>query len=234
MGDPSNDSSVEDGMTSARWLFGFAIFLGSFLLFLVEPIAAKQLLPMLGGSAAVWITCLVFFQTALLVAYLYAHWLARRPRWFVHFGLLVFSAGAVVAWAARSYEVGTGSTHPIATVFFALSAWIGLPFLALGATSPLLQVWWTKIESGGIPYKLFALSNSASLLALALYPGVIEPELSLRAQRIVWAGGFALFAVLSATLAAKTRAVNNAPIDQAEDEQPEAQPAPLSHKLLWV
>ena len=76
-------------MTRSRWLFGCAVFLGAFLLFLVEPIAAKQLLPVLGGSAAVWITCLVFFQTALLCAYLYAHWMSNRPRWFVYFVLLL-------------------------------------------------------------------------------------------------------------------------------------------------
>ena len=69
------------GVTHSRWLFAGAVFLGAFLLFLVEPIAAKQLVPVLGGSAAVWITCIVFFQTALLCAYLYAHWMARRPRW---------------------------------------------------------------------------------------------------------------------------------------------------------
>src|SRR5579863_789745 len=101
MGDPSNDSSVEDGMTSARWLFGFAIFLGSFLLFLVEPIAAKQLLPMLGGSASVWITCLVFFQTALLAAYLYAHWMSRQPRWTLHLVLLLFGFVSAVGWCVR-------------------------------------------------------------------------------------------------------------------------------------
>ena len=153
-------------MTGTRWLFAAAIFLGSFLLFLVEPIAAKQLLPILGGSAAVWITCLVFFQTALLAAYLYAHWLSRRPRWMLHFALLILATCAAVAWSVRGYGVGTGAERPVTTVFLALSAWIGLPFLVLGATSPLLQVWWAKVESGGVPYRLFALSNLASLLAL--------------------------------------------------------------------
>lgn len=221
-------------MTGVRWLFAAAIFLGSFLLFLVEPIAAKQLLPMLGGSAAVWMTCLVFFQTALLAAYLYAHWLSQRPRWMLHFALLVLAACAAVAWAARSYSVGAGPDQPVTTVFLALGAWIGLPFLILGATSPLLQMWWTKVESGGIPYRLFALSNLASLLALGLYPSVIEPELSLRAQRIVWACGFVVFAVLSAILAVRTRAARSAPSPAAADDESAAPRAPLSHRLLWV
>lgn len=79
-------------MTRLRWLFGCAVFLGAFLLFLVEPIAAKQLLPVLGGSAAIWITCLVFFQTALLCAYFYAHWMSSRPRWILYFALLIIDS----------------------------------------------------------------------------------------------------------------------------------------------
>src|SRR6516165_2309569 len=87
--------------TRLRWLFAIAVFLGAFLLFLVEPIAAKQLVPVLGGSAAVWITCLVFFQTALVCAYLYAHWLARRQGLFVHFALLVVALGSATGWTMR-------------------------------------------------------------------------------------------------------------------------------------
>ena len=112
-------------MTRSRLLFSGAVFLGSFLLFLVEPIAAKQLLPVLGGSAAVWITCLVFFQTALLCAYLYAHWLSRSSQWSLHSLLLLLAAIAAIVWAVRSYGVGIGAEHPIATVFVALGAWIG-------------------------------------------------------------------------------------------------------------
>src|SRR5579862_94734 len=220
-------------MAGTRWLFAATIFLGSFLLFLVEPIAAKQLLPLLGGSAAVWITCLVFFQTALLAAYLYAHWLARRARWILHFALLALAACAAIAWAARSYAPSTGSDHPMAMVFVALSAWIGLPFLALGATSPLLQVWWTKIECTGIPYRLFALSNLASMLALGLYPSWIEPGFSLHAQRIIWTSGFGVFVMLSAILTSKTRATQSIPTEATHDEG-NAPPSPLRDKLLWV
>ncbi len=157
-------------MTHSRWFFVSAIFLASFLLFLVEPIAAKQLLPFLGGSAAVWITCLVFFQTALLLAYLYAHWLARHPHWRLHLVLLLAALGLAVLWAFGRIDLSSGPSHPIATIFLALGLWIGLPFLALGATSPLLQVWWSRVERSAIPYRLFALSNLASLLALGAYP----------------------------------------------------------------
>jgi spermidine synthase len=221
-------------MTKSRWLFSGAVFLGSFLLFLVEPIAAKQLLPMLGGSAAVWITCLVFFQTALLAAYLYAHWLARQPRWILHFTLLVLAACAAAAWALRSADMGAGSDHPVSTVFLALCTWIGLPFLALGATSPLLQAWWAKIESGEVPYRLFALSNLASLLALALYPSLVEPYFTLRVQRILWACGFVAFAALMIALTAKTRSAQTSAAPHDSDVNVAAPKSPLAHKLLWV
>src|SRR5579863_9106278 len=145
-------------MTKLRGLFGVAIFLASFLLFLVEPIAAKQLLPVFGGSAAVWITCLVFFQTALLVGYLYAHWLAHRSHWILHVALLLLAAVGAIVWCMQTIDLGRASQNPVSSIFAALSLSIGLPFLMLGATSPLLQVWLARIETRGIPYRLFALS----------------------------------------------------------------------------
>jgi hypothetical protein len=221
-------------MSHLRLLFGVAIFLASFLLFLVEPIAARQLLPILGGSAAVWITCLVFFQTALLLAYLYAHWLARRPRWTVHFLLLLAAAVSAIFWSFGSLRAGAGAVHPILTVFTALSLSIGLPFLMAGATSPLLQVWWARRETGKIPYRLYALSNLASLLALALYPSLIEPHLTLRTQRAVWSAGFLAFALLAAWLAFKTRSAAVTSLRTTFPEDPGLPPSPLRHKVLWV
>ena len=219
-------------MNGSRSLFGGAIFLGSFLLFLVEPIAAKQLLPALGGSAAVWITCLVFFQTALLVAYLYAHWLALRSHWQVHFALLLLATASAIVWSIQS--IGLNSAHPIASIFFVLSVSIGLPFLMLGATSPLLQVWLARIQSGGIPWRLYALSNFASLLALAVYPTLIEPHLTLHAQRLLWCFGFAAFALVSAVLTWRTRTQTQASSQATGVDESLILPAPRIHKLLWV
>jgi len=221
-------------MGRERLLFSGAIFLGSFLLFLVEPMAAKQLLPSLGGSAAVWITCLVFFQTALLCAYLYAHWLARSLRWTLHVMLLLAATAAAVAWAVKSFNTGLGSEHPVTAVFAALTAWIGLPFLMLGATSPLLQVWWSRVRGTGIPYRLFALSNLASLLALGLYPSVIGPHLTLQAQRTGWACGFALFAAVTAVLTWRTRAAGESSAASSKADETELPRATLGQKLLWV
>ncbi len=221
-------------MTRMRLLFGGAVFLASFLLFLVEPIAAKQLLPVFGGSAAVWITCLVFFQAALLVAYLYAHWLAHRSHWILHFALLLLAAASAIAWAAQTVDPGRAAQHPVSAIFAALGVSIGLPFLMLGATSPLLQVWLARIETRGIPYRLFALSNLASLLALALYPTVIEPHFTLKAQRLVWCGGFAAFALVSAILTWRTGTATGAPAQSKAGDESAITPAPLAHKWLWV
>lgn len=219
-------------MSPQRLLFAGTIFLASFLLFLVEPIAARQLLPVLGGSAAVWITCLVFFQTALLLGYLYAHWLARRPAPALHLALLALATVTTVLWVARTYTGSNGDAHPILTVFTVLSVSIGVPFLMLSATSPLLQVWWFQLEHGNIPYRLYALSNLASLLALAAYPSLVEPHLTLHAQRLAWCCGFVLFAALSVVLALKTRSAAPAAFPAASDAS-DLPPAPLSHKLLW-
>jgi spermidine synthase len=220
-------------MTRLRFLFASVVFLASFLLFLVEPMAGRQLLPALGGSAAVWITCLVFFQTALLFGYLYAHWLVRRPSFIVHLSLLLLAVVAAILWVLRSRLIENGAAHPILTVFSALSLSIGLPFLVLSSTSPLLQVWWARVETGKIPYRLYALSNVASLLALALYPSVIEPRFTLHAQRLTWCCGFAVFAILSTLLAVKTRS-STAGSPQAIDDDLSAPRSPRSHKLLWV
>ncbi len=221
-------------MAGSRWLFGGAVFLAAFLLFLVEPVAAKQLLPYLGGSAAVWITCLVFFQTALLCAYLYAHWLTRHPQWKLHFLLLLAALALAIDWVAGGIDLSSGSEHPVSTIFLALGVWIGLPFLMLGATSPLLQIWWSQIERGPIPWRLFALSNLASLMALGIYPTLIEPFLSLHTQRAVWCCGFAAFALLAAVLTARARSAAALPSPAKTADESGLPASPLSHKLLWL
>ena len=220
-------------MTHLRFLFASVVFLASFLLFLVEPIAARQLLPTLGGSATVWITCLVFFQSALLLGYLYAHCLARRPSFIVHLSLLLLAVTAAILWVLRSLLMENGVAHPILTVFSALSLSIGLPFLVLSSTSPLLQVWWACVETGKIPYRLYALSNVGSLLALALYPSVIEARFTLHAQRMAWCCGFAVFAILSTLLAVKTHSTTASPQAIADNDLSTPR-SPRTHKLLWV
>src|SRR3954453_19048345 len=110
-------------MSRLRPLFATNIFLGAFLLFMVEPMAARQLLPLLGGSAAVWITCLVFFQTALLLGYLYAHQGSRKTIWVAHIGLLAAATLGAAVWSYAPIQTGDISGHPIWAVFKSLSLW---------------------------------------------------------------------------------------------------------------
>jgi spermidine synthase len=198
-------------------LYGGVVFLSAFLLFLVEPMAAKRLLPVLGGSSAVWVTCLVFFQATLLLGYLYAHWMVRQGRVWVHLlllGVAVLSGAAPLAvryWLAAHGMFAawnpSAAQHPVRTIFGVLGATIGLPFLMLGSTSPLLQVWWARREGGAVPYRLFALSNAGSLLALMVYPLLVEPHMTLAMQRDCWAAGFAVYAAVCGWLGIVARRV---------------------------
>jgi hypothetical protein len=226
-------------LKTTRILYGSAVFLAAFLLFLVEPMAGKQLLPTFGGSAAVWLTCLVFFQTALLAGYAYAHWVARRSqqRWQMplHMSLLALAAILAVVWALRSGHASPTVSHPVGMIFRLLLVSIGLPFLLLASTSPLLQTWLARLERGRIPYRLFALSNLASLLALALYPTIVEPHLTLRTQRIAWGCGFACFAVLFAVLGwGAGKAPAEIPVENKEKRAENEPPASLRSKCLWL
>lgn len=196
-------------MSPITVLYAIAIFLGSFLLFLVEPMAAKRLVPLLGGSAAVWTTCLVFFQVSLLLGYLCAHWLATRLRQRAQSLIYTALLAACLAQAAYALhaELHASTVRPVVSVFLVLSTLIGLPFVVLSATNPLLQAWYagsftrspgatTGSAPGGLvpPYRLFALSNFGSLLALVIYPWFVEPRLTLRVQSATWLAGFAVFA----------------------------------------
>ena len=190
---------------SLKHLFQAEIVLSSALLFLIEPLAAKQLLPIFGGSASVWITCLVFFQTALLLGYLYTHVLttriARGRQCPLHITLVAAATLPAILWNFHHVPTATAA-HPVAGIFLTLASTIGLPFLLLASTSPLLQIWQTRLEHDPIPYHLFGLSNISSLLALFAYPTLIEPHLNLTTQRLLWTVGLILFATLSITLAA--------------------------------
>jgi hypothetical protein len=221
-------------MPASRVLYGVTVFLGAFLLFLVEPMAAKQLLPALGGSSAVWLTCLVFFQTALLLGYLYAHWLTRTTfdGWErrIYLALLAAAAILLAAQIIRRPNLSQGADYPVTTIFVALTLTIGLPFLLLASTSPLLQVLFARREGGKIPYRLFALSNAGSLLALIAYPTLVEPNLTLKMQQDLWSVGFVLYAVLCTMLARQTPSTARS----APTEFPAKAPsATVRKKWLW-
>jgi hypothetical protein len=172
--------------------FSVAIFLSAVLLFLVQPLSGKILLPVLGGGPAVWSTCMVFFQAVLLLGYLYAHALssrvASRWQWLVHAGVLV-GASVVLPLPVDVGEPGTAD--PRWWALRVLAATVGLPFLALSATAPLLQHWFSRTSdrSARDPYFLYAASNAGSLLGLLGYLA-LEPVATRSAQTLGWAVAF--------------------------------------------
>ena len=192
-----------------RALYGTAVFASAFLLFLIEPIAAKEILPALGGSSAVWITCLVFFQGMLVLGYLYAHWLGgesfakgalKAAPSSIHMLLLALAVVVAVAQLGVHPNLNDASRHPVTAIFLDLAWTIGLPFLLLACTSPLLQLWFARREGSAVPYRLFGLSNAGSLLALLLYPVAVEPYLTLGHQKLAWSIGFVVVAILHAVI----------------------------------
>jgi SAM-dependent methyltransferase len=227
-----------------RLLFAATIFLGAFLLFLIEPLFAKLILPWFGGSAAVWAICLVFFQSALLLGYLYADATIRRlvpqRQSVLHLGLLLVS----LLWLPIAPEIFWRShveIDPAWRILGLLTFSLGLPFVLLSATSPLLQTWYARRASGRSPYPLFALSNLASLLALLSFPFLIEPRLSSREQSILWSSLYGLFVICCALSAWLSR--NYMPQAFLRNETPEATereapagdtPPALGSKLLWL
>ncbi len=239
---PGRRNSAHPPMPLSRPLYGAIAFLSALLLFSIEPIAARQILPVLGGSSAVWITCLVFFQTALLLGYLYAHWLSRMPgrsQAGFHLAFLALAVTQTLLTTSLQPTVAGEAAHPVGTVFVFLAATIGLPFLLLASTSPLLQMWLFRSESGTtgpeqspdkkVWFRLFALSNAGSLLALLSYPVLIEPYLSLHHQRTVWRLGFVLFAAASALLALNIREARTGTPAEAAQELP----ASARQRSLW-
>ncbi|MES2563247.1 MAG: fused MFS/spermidine synthase [Pseudomonadota bacterium] len=181
-------------------LYALTIFMSAFLLFLVQPIMAKQILPWFGGSAAVWTTCLVFFQFLLLFGYAYSDWTTRRmkPRHQVglHIVLLIASLISLPILADPSWKP-SGEEEPTWRILGMLAATIGLPYFLLSTTGPLVQAWFARSSfSATTVYRLFALSNLASLLALISYPFVVEPWVTTVTQSYGWSVGYAVFAAL--------------------------------------
>jgi hypothetical protein len=223
-------------LSGTMWIYAGTIFLSAFLLFQIQPMAAKWLLPVFGGSASVWTTCMLFFQSALLLGYLYSERSVRRltPRVQVvlHAVLLALSAlvlmvrpGVVRDW--------TGGRHPIIGITVMLVVSVGIPYFLLSTTTPLLQAWYARGRKTVLPYRLFALSNLASILALLGYPVLVEPYLSLRRQFQVWSWAYSLFAAMC--LISAFRSLNAGAASQAADESFEPSPRPgWDAKLMWM
>jgi hypothetical protein len=181
--------------------FTLAVFTSAALLFVVEPMVGKMVLPLLGGSPAVWTTCMLFFQGALLLGYLYAHvgprWLGVRQHTMVHLGLLLLCLPLLPIGVAQ-IAGGFRLEHPTLWLLVVLTLSLGAPFVLLSSTGPLLQVWFSRTShiSAHNPYFLYAASNAGSLIALLSYPVLIEPAITLKGQTWWWSVGYALLVVL--------------------------------------
>jgi hypothetical protein len=222
--------------------YGLTIFCGAFLLFQVQLILGKYLLPWFGGAAAVWTTCMLFFQLLLLGGYAYAHFLSSRlngrNQFKVHAVVLTLSTTLVVLGAlfwktpllpSPSWRP-TAADFPIKHILELLLVAVGLPFLCLSASAPLLQSWFARAYPDKSPYRLYALSNIGSLLGLATYPFIIEPELPLRAQAWLWSAAYLAFIVGVITCASDMRRVAfAAPALEAESVLPPSR----SVQALW-
>ncbi len=191
-----------------RWwiaAFGLTILLSAFLLFQVQPVVSKRILPWFGGAPGVWTTCLLFFQTLLFGGYLYAHllqrWLSPRHQVAVHLALVAVALAVLPVMPGVEWKPAP-APNPTWQILLLLSATVGIPYFVLSATSPLVQAWFSGAYPGRSPYRLYALSNAGSLAALLTYPFFFEPIFDLHSQSTMWSGAFVVYAVLCAVLLA--------------------------------
>jgi SAM-dependent methyltransferase len=222
-------------------LYAVTIFLSAFLLFQVQPVIAKMILPWFGGSAAVWTTCMLFFQTVLLLGYLYVYWGVRmlspkRHAW-LHGGLLAASLIVLPIIPGAQWKP-QGGENPSIAILLLLAACVGFPYFLLSTTSPLLQSWYARTGKGVLPYRLFALSNLGSMLALISYPALVEPFLASRHQGLVWSTAYAVFVLLCAATAWRS-IQGSAPLPTTESAVPVADeaehtPPSIGTLLLWI
>lgn len=217
-----------------RGLFVATIFVGSFLLFLVQPMVARMALPLLGGAPNVWNSAMLVYQALLLAGYGYAHWLARRP---LRRQILVHVAALAVA--AFSLPITLAHVPPFASgweavwVPWLLLLTVGPVFFLVAAQAPLMQRWFAAQTGAGAPWALYAASNLGSFAGLIAYPALAEPLLALHAQSMGWALGYALLIALVALCAWTRWNVADTATSSAAAEL-EGEPVPLRRKLHWL
>ncbi len=216
-------------------LYAATIFLSAFLLFQVQPLIAKIILPWFGGSAAVWSAAMLFFQLCLLAGYAYAHVLTRRfsakGQVRVHGALLLMSCALLPILPSPSWKPDVAG-DPTLRILLLLGATIGLPYFLLSSTSPLLQAWYVRRTGSTVPYRLFALSNFGSMLALVSFPFLVEPNLTTRLQAYSWSSVYVIFAVLCITAAWLSRD-SNPRLEFAETIEEGPRPT-MAQRVLWV
>ncbi|MEX2358545.1 MAG: hypothetical protein WEE51_09440, partial [Pirellulaceae bacterium] len=184
------------GLTTA---IATAVLLSAFMLFQVQPLISKAILPWFGGSPTVWTTCMLFFQITLFAGYVYAHLLSRyfstRTQVAIHVTLTLLAIVSLPIAPSDDWKPAP-EDHPVAYILLILVAHLGLPYFLLSANGPLLQAWYAASLPGKSPYRLYALSNIGSLAALLTYPFVVEPILTLPSQSTLWSAGFLVFSLI--------------------------------------
>jgi len=209
-------------------VFGSAILLSAFLLFQVEPLIAKLILPWFGGSAAVWTACLLFFQLTLFGGYAYAHWLNRRSpatQRMVHLLLLALSLLWLPILPSAAWKTNE-LANPVWRILGLLAATIGLPWFLLSSTNPLLQSWYSRSSGSAMPYRYFAISNAGCMLGLLTYPVLVEPYFTRSQQAWTWSIAYCVFVVVCAAIALR--------IHGPRLETPQVAAPRLSACLLWI
>ena len=214
--------------------YAFAVFLGAFLLFQVQPLLGRYILPWFGGGPSVWTSCLLFFQALLLGGYAYAHGVASRlaPKWQgrLHLALLAVSLFALPIDPDAEVWTGVSYDNPTGTIMLLLLVTAGLPYVILSATSPLLQRWFHWQHPSRSAYRLYALSNAGSLIALLSYPFVVEPLLPVRMQAEMWSWGYGAFVLACGWCAWD---VSRRPGAEPEPEEETSEPSPGAVEILW-
>lgn len=217
--------------------FIISIFFGALLLFQVQPVMARYILPWFGGSPAVWTTAMLFFQCMLLIGYGYTHFLVRRftlrKQIMVHLTLVAVSLILLPITPSESLKP-TGLEDPVWKIISLLLLSVGAPFLLLSSTAPLIQAWFARVHSGRTPYQLYAISNLGSLIGLLSYPLLIEPMIGLHTQTYMWSFAYVAFSGLlvwtAIPLYRLARSSENT--ESSTPEPPEK--TPLSQQLVWI
>ncbi len=243
MTDEAANNRPHWAVTSAPVIYGLTVFASAALIFLVEPMMAKMVLPKLGGSPMVWNTSMAFFQGALLVGYLYAHLLQRvgslRTQVLIHGVVVLVSALVLPLHVSAVMGAEPGANPPALWLVGVLALSLGPPFAALSATAPLAQAWYARVRSGESdavnPYVLYAASNLGSLIALLAYPTLVEPIFTLHVQTLTWSIGYGLFAFgmfAAAYTAAKFGAAT--PLAQVVEQEELIKAISWKDRLLWI
>ncbi len=222
-------------VTVQQRLYSLTIFLGALLLFLIQPLFARLLLPLMGGAPGVWNTAMVFYQAALLLGYLYAHlssrYLQPKQQTILH-GLLLIAGVAFLPVGLRAGMEPPSGASPVGWLLMAMLTTVGLPFFLLSATSPLLQRWFSRTgqKRAPDPYFLYVASNWGSMIALLSYPIFVEPYFTLKQQRWAWSGLYVLLAGLLIYVMVRS----TSSVAESAEKEPLVEPVAPIAVMRWI